>query len=147
MKYAEIQTALLKDVLKDRGSLWYTSEYKDSCAISDGKAIWLIPRDKFILDIEKLAKGGVKTINVDRMFQDADNYSIGVPTGNCRKMNNGKSCVQIKSSQGECYVQESYLKWFDKPMFRMYGERDSVFIYETQELVGLVMPYHFKDGE
>ena len=56
----------------------------------------------------------------------------------------GKIAVKI----GDKWVNEKYLKAFENPTFKTADNYiDPVYVYEDDELVGLVMPIRVRDGE
>lgn len=147
MKYAEIQTELLKAAMKDNVHQWGVHENFCATTVTNTKSIWIIPEDKFLLNMTALKNKRVNDWDVLKLLNEND-YTPAKLTGfskdveiNRKKVN----CLQIKNDTTVCYVQKALLKYFECFEIRIKSPVDIVLIYEEGELVGGVLPYRVQE--
>lgn len=149
MKYAEIQTELLKAVIKGKNWGWGIHEDSGVITLNDGKSIWIIPKDKFLLNTSALKNSHVHDYDVLKLLDEND-YTPAKLTGFSKDVEvNHKSvnCLQLKNDATVCYVQKAFLKYFELDEIRIKSPVDVVLIYENGELVGGVLPIKVQEDD
>lgn len=149
MKYAEIQTELLKAAMKDNGHQWGIHEDPEVTTVTNGKVIWIIPTVNFLLNASALKHKSVRDHSILKLLNEND-YTPAKLTGfskdvevNRKKVN----CLQIKNDTTVCYVQKAFLKYFECYEIRIKSPVDIVLIYENGELVGGILPVKVQEDD
>ena len=144
MNYLKVQQNLLKDALSKKAKNFYFGawEEKELVVISEGHVIWLIPKSKFVFDTEKLKELGVKELSTikNMISPDHDLQDVGSLSGDMRILA-GTLAVKVEGNEGHAWVNSAYLNEFDKDRtFKISKTNGPVFVYENEELVGLILP-------
>ena len=142
MKLKKVYDEIIKASL-NKNSRIYLGRLEDKIAIStDGFIMYFVPEKDFIFDIEKILRGGSR-FNAHKLTKDAPKAKPISKTGEMKELL-GKIAVKI----GDKWVNEKYLKAFENPTFKTADNYiDPVYVYEDDEMVGLVMPIRVRDGE
>jgi hypothetical protein len=137
--YNAINTAISKAFYKGaRIALGCLDEFTTGIT-TDGVVMWFIPNEAFLFDKGKLIKG-------DRSYLDVTSYVINNSYKDAVKteklvVRDKKTLVIFESGDIEVFVDSKLLKTFDKTAtFKIKTPKDPVYIYESDKLVGLVMP-------
>lgn len=141
MKLKIVHDEMLKCALKDDRII--IGEWEDKIFVSpDGYKSYIVPADKFFLDVEKVLRGRPKFQTDSFIKQERDAKQIFM-TNEMKKLEKA-TVVKI----GEKWVDVKNLKAFENPQFTTTGSRFSpIYIYENSELVGFTMPFKMKEGE
>ena len=141
MKLKIVHDEMLKCTLKDDRII--IGEWEDKIFVSpDGYKSYIVPADKFFLDVEKVLRGRPKFQTDSFIKQERDAKQIFM-TNEMKKLEKA-TVVKI----GEKWVDVKNLKAFENSQFATTGSRFSpIYIYENSELVGLTMPFKMKEGE
>lgn len=76
------------------------------------------------------------------------NFKDAQLSSNIKVIEGKKECVEIKNESENVYINRKYLDFFDKTCtFRIDGKTKPVYVYENEELVGLIMPVRVKEGK
>lgn len=152
MKYAEIQTELLKAVIKGKNLGWGVHEDSGVITLNDGKSIWIIPEDKFLLNMIALKNKRVQDMDVLKLLKllNENDYTPAKLTGFSKDVeiyHKKVNCLQIKNDTTVCYVQKAFLKYFEPDEIRIKSPVDIVRIYENGELAGGVLPIKVQEEQ
>ena len=152
MKVTKILTDLLKQVEKgDLSRVFYGADKEYTFYSPDGHRGYKIPSNRFLVDLEKALPNRAPVADFKKFLRDEDSYPA-YKTNEIRKINNpyGKKTIDVvKISNGDKYawINEVYLKEFDVDCtFKISSPKSPVFIYEDDELVGLILPVHVKEA-
>ena len=139
MKLKIVHDEMLKCTLKDDRII--IGEWEDKIFVSpDGYKSYIVPADKFFLDVEKVLRGRPKFQTDSFIKQERDAKQIFM-TNEMKKLEKA-TVVKI----GEKWVDVKNLKAFENPQFATTGCRFSpIYIYENSELVGFTMPFNIKE--
>lgn len=146
MNYFNIQTNLFKNAQakylrkkKFQRTFYYKTENK--IFLSDGKYIIVIPKDACMLDLPSVAEPGDFLY---RIIESQPNVRDTVTRTNRIECIEEEKCVIFENSAGdEIFIDEKYLKDFDNDIYVSYrceGPVSPLYIYEYDEIVGVVMP-------
>ena len=144
MNYLKVQQNLLKDALSNKAKnfLFGVWEENELVGITNGYAIWLIPKSKFVFDTEKLKELGVRELpSIKSVFApDHDLQDEGILSGDIRILP-GTEAVKIEGNEGHVWINRTYLNEFDKERtFKISKLNAPVYVYEKGEMVGLILP-------
>lgn len=143
MKLKIVHDEMLKCALKDDRII--IGEWEDKIFVSpDGFKSYIVPADKFFLDIEKVLRGRPKFQTDSFIKQERDAEEV-VITNELKVLKN-ETVVKI----GEKWVDVKNLKAFENPWFKTTDSIYSpVYVYEgeIENLVGFIMPVRVKEGE
>lgn len=149
MKVTKILTDLLKAVEKNKTlKIKYSYDGDYVCYTPDGNRMFRIYKDDFLIDITK-ALPETAPIMLRGIFDDSHSEDA-FKTNEIRVIDKKKTIIKIAglSASNYAWINTDYLKEFDDNCtFRINGEKNPVFIYEQDELVGLIMPVIFNDQE
>lgn len=149
MKYAEIQTELLKAVLKDNGYQWGIHEDSEVTTVNNGKVIWIIPTVNFLLNASALKYKSVHDHSILKLLNEND-YTPAKLTGFSKDVevdHKKVNCLQIKNDTTVCYVRKAFLKYFEPDEIRIKSPTDIVLIYENGELAGGILPIRVQEDD
>ena len=143
MKLKKVYDEIIKASLNNEKVIIHLGKIEDKIAIStDGFIMYFVPEKDFIFDAEKILRGRSK-FNANELTKDEPKAKPIGKTGEMKELL-GKIAVKI----GDKWVNEKYLKAFENPTFKTADNYiDPVYVYEDDELVGLVMPIRVRDGE
>ena len=143
MKLKKVYDEIIKASLNNDKAKIFLGKLEDKIAVStDGFIMYFVPEKDFIFDIEKILRGRGR-FNAKELTKDEPNAKPASRTGETKELL-GKIAVKI----GDKWVNEKYLKAFENPTFKNTDNYiDPVYVYEGDELVGLVMPIRIRDGE
>ena len=136
MKIKKVYDEIIKASLNNEKAIIHLGKTEDKIAIStDGFIMYFVPEKDFIFDIEKILRGR-GSFNAKELTKNETNAKTVSKTGEMAELL-GKIAVKI----GDKWVNEKYLKAFENPTFKTTDNYiDPVYVYEDDELVGLVMP-------
>ena len=154
MKYIKFQQDLLKAVDERDGwkhklfnYLWFETDDKIFIC-PKGHYIIAILKDQFYMDKEKVFKNitpfnGKSFLNSDNLQMATDTHTIVVSDVKA-KMKLHKFVIDDEV----IYLDENNLKYFDleDSTFKGTNRKNPIYIYENEELVGMVFPVMHKDG-
>lgn len=145
MNILKIQQELIKDVLNDKKSPdWYIEIVNDEVLITEGHVIYIIPANEFMLHPDKLQEKGVKMINIDTMLKNYKEAQCAERTGKLLQLKNG-TVIELKCGEELIYINPKLIKHFDKDCeFEGTTYKAPVYIYEENELVGVVSPVNIR---
>jgi len=156
MNYLKVQQNLLKAA--DARDGWKHKDFNIYYFITEDK-VWMcpegqwiigIPRNQFYLDIDKIWKD-IKPIQGETFLKEPGDLKPAVDTNSIvqsttfqKKTNLHKFMVDDKA----IYVKEDYLKFFESDAhFEGTNDRSPLYVYENNELVGLILPVIYKKGD
>ena len=106
--------------------------------ISDGFRMFLIDREEFYIDLEKLKKleGSYNRVIPSVKYEKAE------ITRELKRLERLKTnAVKIKSENFEALVNEKYIEMFEKnATFEIAGDSQPVKVYENGVLRGIILP-------
>lgn len=115
----------------------------------DGFRAYKIPVNKFVFDMSKALPKHEPTESIKKFFDDS-NSQPGEKTSELRIVPEGKkdkSIVKIANSKTYAWVKMDYLREYESYCtFKISSPKSPVFVYEGDELVGLVLPVNVKEG-
>lgn len=143
MKVINILTNLLKQICKDNVHNIIYGMDKDHVYITQDRCVaFKIPADKFLIDLSKALPKKIPIADFDKKFFYDRDSEDAVKTNEIRNISGGH-VVKIANNKTFAWVNEKYLKDFDKDcMFKIVAPKSPVFVYEEDEIVGLIMPVH-----
>ena len=140
MNIIKIQQGIIKDLLNYKRGEYFIQIKEGKVYIMTRFQMFILSSKEFILDIDKL---GLSNTNIaDSLLKSAMNAMPAVKTPVLRILC-GKTCIELKQEDnGELvYVDQTLLKFYDKKCdFKVINAKSPVFIYESDVLVGLVLP-------
>lgn len=141
MKLVKIFTEILKMKEKDKSQANYAIKDGFIYYIPDGHKMFKIPKHEFLIDIPKVLPWKTPLDNVSRLMND-NNATLATKTNEIKVIANGKiQVVKIENSNSYAWVNVKYLEYFDdKVSYKIIDPKNPVFVYENDELVGLVLP-------
>ena len=144
MNIVKIQQELIKDCLSGKAHKWFMQKTDTEVILFNRYQMFLLDNKDFLLKYEKLVGAGVKeSVAANKILDSADDATLAIRTG-CLKTVNKCTLLELeKADNGELvYVDQSLLKYYDKSADACVINRKSpVFIYESDILVGVVLPY------
>jgi hypothetical protein len=141
---SDIITALVKKSkvnytygLTDRGD----TKYVVVCVA--GICLYLIKSRDFMIDLDKW---GAPSFEPKRLMHLEDEAKTAEKNGEMQyDFRTDSPIVKIANDSAHAWVNEKMLKMFDKKCtFRIYNRKSPVFIYEKEELVGVLLPVNVK---
>jgi hypothetical protein len=109
--------------------------------IEDGNAVYLIKEKDFVIDLSKWEN--TAPISIKNITKEADNAKYAQMTCERRAIpgTNNETIAKIANDTEHAWVNEKYLKMFDKGAdFQIINWKSPVFVYEHGEMVGFVLP-------
>lgn len=103
--------------------------------LTDSYRLYILKDDDFILDKSKLRK-----VDLSKFIND-EGYILGYVTNDLKFIN--KDIIRVIKSSDDSIVinvNDNYLKYFDRFEIKVKSDHDPVYIYENDEMVGLVLP-------
>lgn len=145
MKLNKIYSDIIKSCLKDGNIL--LGFYEEKVFVStDGYLGYFIPKNEFLLNIDILLNGRNSSTIVDSFKESMKNSNEAHLTGDLKVIEDKKiKAVKIENSKTYAWVNEKYLVNFENATFKISSPISGVWVYEDEELVGLVMPVRVKD--
>lgn len=147
MKVTKIMTDLLK--LVEKKKTIYCNYAMDENYIyfaPDGYRIFKIYKPLFLIDLKKALPDKRPRESLTYFFK-ADNLEEGNKTGEMRVIDGRKkTIIKIKSEHSHAWINEKYLKEFEADCsFKIGTPKQPVFIYEHNEVVGIVLPVRMEE--
>lgn len=140
MDIVKIQTDLLKDILNKKSKKWFISISSDSVTLGSSYQLWIINKDDFILDTTILIHNGVNVISPKKLLGDFESAEPLAKT-NIKRITTDGTCIELKLKDDHIYVNEKFLKYYDKDAeFKAITVNSLVYVYEAGLLVGAVLP-------
>lgn len=146
MKLTKIMTDLLKAVEKDKTSTINYGEDEDYVyLLPNDKSAYRIPKKSFLIDLKKALPTKIPLTNPAKFF-DVD-VEEARKTSHL-KMIPGKKPITVVKIAGEskhAWVDVDLLKNFENCTFGVSSVKSPVLVYESGELVGVVLPVYMKE--
>lgn len=143
----KIQTEIMKHIKKyNEGKVPINARYteienddkKILIVTLDGFSAYYFNSDEFYIDKSKMTEvAGLK-----KFYDELKNQEPIEPTGVTKRLTKGKA-VEFENKNFKVYVDEKLIKEFGKVedlWFVGKGEVEPVYVYEGENLVGLIMP-------
>lgn len=155
MKLEKLQTEILKSAMKkllsDKDCTWGISydEDEDVVYVTDNHLVIPIPGAKFLLDVDLVGELG-KAIPLDTIKRIYNSVQYPIPairSTEIRKIGPHEA-MKIISGNGDTsvWVDRKYLAYYEEDAtFGISGQNKPVYIYEDNEVVGLVMGVKVED--
>ena len=152
MKVTKILTDLLKKVEKgDLSRAFYGVDKEYTFYSPDGYRGFKIPSKRFLVDLEKALPNKAPIMDFKKFLKD-DESRPAYKTNEIRKIKRTEyskkeiNVVKIVNENTYAWIQESYLKEFEVDCtFKISSPKSPVFIYEEDELVGLILPVFVRE--
>lgn len=150
MNYIKLQQDFIKKYLNRSFSKCYIfDDYENVKVSTDGIALYIVPCDLWVLDSKRFIKqwGECNFIND---FCKVDNYHNAYLTPIKRKLATGKgTAVLVEDNSGNrCWINESYLKYFDvTAKFKILDSIHPVAVFENEKLVGIICVIRVTEDE
>ena len=144
MNIVKLQQEIIKDLLNDKRGRWFIQIKESEVYIMSRYQVFILSPKEFVLDIDKLALGNTNI--ADSLLKSAEDAKPAIKTGIIKSViSQGKdvNCLELKREDtGELvYVNQTLLKLYDKNCdFTAINSKSPVFIYESDILVGMVLP-------
>ena len=145
MNIVKIQQELIKDVLNSKANNWFIQIKDSEVYIMTRHQVYIFDPKEFLLDASKLY--GIGSTNIaESLLKSADDAKPAVKTGIIKSVVfSGKdiNCLELKrEDNGELvYLDQALLKLYDKSAeFNVINAKSPVFVYESDILVGVVLP-------
>ncbi len=113
MKCDKIIKETVNLLLKDNYKICYSELENNVALIHNNIAIFLVPKNKFFLDLEKTECKRLEPIAIKRMFEITANHKEAKLTNQSLDIGKGTAKL-IMNDDTKCYVNNQYLKYFDK---------------------------------
>lgn len=145
MNILKIQTEVLKQIHKKSNDFIYGCDDTHIYISPDKYKLFKIPKDKFYLDLNKMGN----PINAVHKMFDVTGLVDAHKTSELKQCDKGLTCVKFTSEKDSLWVDTKLLKEFEdcEITFKMTGKKAPLFIYEHDEVVGLILPVNVKEGE
>lgn len=145
MNIVKIQQELIKDVMNNKSSNWFIQIKDSEVYIMTRHQVYILDPKEFLLDNSKL--DGVDSTNIaDSLLKTADDAKPAVKTGITKSIVLGGkdvNCLELKREDNNelVYLDQALLKLYDKlAEFEVINGKSPVYIYESDILVGVVLP-------
>ena len=129
---------LIADKLTTKKDKMKTGKFNNQIGVSiyDDAMMVLISDEDFIFNLNKFERND---INIDNLIREYD-YEDGHTTLNMKLLGKTK-CIEISNEKCKVYVNMKFLELFDKNCtFKIKGLYSAVYVYENDQLVGIIMP-------
>lgn len=135
MKVQKLNKELL-NIYYNKDKRIYAQLVEDKVYITDSYRAWIVNKEDFILDINKM-----KNVDISKFFNE-DGYITAHKENRFVEMTDGTMGVYLTSDETdfEVLINKKYLDVFENYTLKIKGEREPVLVYEHEELVGLVLP-------
>lgn len=111
----------------------------------DGLRMYKIAEKDFLIDLGKAFPHKTPINDPKKMMNDSD-AEPAVKTNEV-KLYEKFTVIKIKSEKSQAWVNVDYLKDFDTDCtFKIMDEKSPVFVYEYEELVGLILPVKIEEN-
>lgn len=105
-----------------------------------------IPLDKFYLDVDKIWKD-TSPLACGWILKDAENAKPAVDTNTSVILKTEKKSVhKFIVNDESIFVNEKYLNYFNDSCFKGTNGKSPLFVYEFDELVGMILPIKLKEN-
>lgn len=101
--------------------------------LSDSYRIYRLNEENCLLDTSKFIENHLEN------FMNCTNYKEGIIT-NELIVDKYKLRVIKTTEDKRIYVNDNYLKLFDNPIVMVIDETSPIYVYEKDELVGMLLP-------
>lgn len=157
MNYLKVQQNLLKAA--DARDGWKHKDFHVAYSVTDDR-VWVcpegywmigIPKDQFYLNVDKIWKD-FQPFKTETFLKDTWDLKPAVDTNTTIQVTEFKKKLNLHKfvvDGEEVYIQEKYLEFFDPDAhFEGRNSKAPLYVYENDELVGLILPVnHKKEGE
>ena len=140
MNVNKIMTDILKDI-KNKKTVTHRYAVDDKYFYfnPDGNRAYKIPVEDFLIDYKKAWPNMEPMKGLINFFKDIDSV-VAYKTNEIRRLEKF-NVVKIANDKTYAWINENYLKEFDKDCFyHIAGPKAPVFIEELGEIVGLILP-------
>ena len=144
MNVVKIQQEIIKDLLNNKRGKYFIQIKESEVYIMAKYQVFILSPKEFVLDIDKL---GLSSTNiVDSLIKYANDAKMAIKTGFIKSyISYGKevNCLELKREDNDqlVYLDQSLLKLYDKSCeFAVIDSNSPAFIYESDILVGIVLP-------
>ena len=110
--------------------------------VGDKYHIYRIIEDDFILNVDKLIIDGARSYDFSKFFFERPAV---INKGIILRLED-KNAVQLVGDGFNVYIDEKYLKHFQKPTFQGTGKNEPVIVLENDVAVGLILPINVKEN-
>lgn len=141
MNILKIMTDFLKQVSKDdTARVLFGIDEEFTYLSPDGYRCFVIPNDKFLIDLSKAVPYKLPIENIKEKFFNDQNSREAVKTIKLTRVGNS-NVIAIANDEVTTWVREDYLKEFAKDCtFKISSPKSPVFVYEKNILVGMILP-------
>lgn len=142
-------TKILTDILKSVGNLkskmsYYGVDKGYVYYAPDGFRMYKIPQDNFLIDLEKAFPGKTPISDPKKLLNDSD--AVAAVKTNEVRCYEKYNVIKIKNENTHAWINVNYLKEFEANCtFKIVNEKSPVFIYEFEELTGIILPVFIKE--
>lgn len=147
MNYIKLQTNLLKqaEAHRTRGKAfdWHYGTTEEHVYITDGRFAVRIPTSCFYLDINRVFSKQTPMNSMPVLFEKGEAAQPAERTGKEQVVQDKRRAVCFETAQSDIWVDIKFLEYFDNDEYTSYRATDyksPVYIYEGEELAGLVLP-------
>lgn len=143
MNIVKLHQEIIKDYLNNKRGKWYIQIKESEVYIMSRTQVFILNPKEFVLDVDKL---GLSNTNIaDSLIKSAKEAKQAIKTCIKSVICQGKevNCLELKREDtGELvYVNQTLLKLYDKTCdLAVINYKSPVFIYESDILVGIVLP-------
>lgn len=151
MNIKKINESILKTSFKKNGRILIGEDGDKLYLSPDGYVAFIIDRDDFKLDIEKILNGHSKTnLMKDHMkkLTDSERGRI-VDFGDfVDEKNKTTRVAKLKNSETYAFINKTYMSYFDTDAtFSIVSPKHQVFVWEHNECVGFILPMRITEEE
>lgn len=148
MKITKIMTDLLKLIEKDKTvTINYGIDDDYVYLTPDGKRLHRIPKSSFLIDLSKALPNKAPLSNPRNFFR-VDDIEDACKTDELKVIEGPKrTLVKLVSEKSYTWIDTNFLKEYEKDCtFKIGKPNQPVLVYESEELVGMVLPVRVKEG-
>ena len=147
MNIINAQVEVLKEALKKKNVVIY-GVLLDSVIMGSSFRLYIIPKKECGIDLTSVDSNNVKIIQESTLkcFINDDKYTSVMLMDDKKVV--GKKTLRVFSNGNEnIYVDEYLIKYFDleKSTFKGRNRKSPIYIYEDDNMVGVVLPFLFKN--
>lgn len=146
MNIISAQVEVLKEALKKKNTVIY-GVLLDNVIIGNGSVLYIIPKKKCGVDLTNI-DGNVNIVPETTLKNIInDNQYENITLMDYKKVAGNKTLRVFRKGDENIYVDESLIKYFDlkNSTFKGHNSKSPIYIYEDDNMVGLVLPIWLKN--
>lgn len=142
MNMKKINKFILDEFGKSDGTTLQVGEYEDKIFVSNGFVGFLIDKDKFIFDTDKITtRMKMREAHIKGIFEDINHVDAPV-SGEIKLVGKSEMIgISAEDQKTTAYVNRKYLNFFDKAhTYKINGKANPIIVYEEDKAIAVIVP-------